>query len=106
MGLQETQQQYNTRESIQGYMFFYSSTPRKFAHGRFTTGVALVINNEWYSALEDIEPVNDRILRASFRGAVLITVIVVYAPTASRMDIEKEAFYDDLGGAYEKWQSK
>eukprot|EP00975_Prorocentrum_lima_P064854 12899998-Prorocentrum_lima.AAC.1 len=45
-------------------------------------------------------------MRASFRGAVLITIIVVYAPTASRMDIEKESFYDDLGGVYEKWQSK
>eukprot|EP00975_Prorocentrum_lima_P000591 117179-Prorocentrum_lima.AAC.1 len=44
-------------------------------------------------------------MRASFRGAVLITIIVIYAPTASRMDMEKEAFYDESGTIYEKWQS-
>eukprot|EP00975_Prorocentrum_lima_P020828 4380396-Prorocentrum_lima.AAC.1 len=41
--LQETLQQHNTRETHRGFCWYFEAPPRKFARGRFATGVGMVI---------------------------------------------------------------
>eukprot|EP00975_Prorocentrum_lima_P069467 12926573-Prorocentrum_lima.AAC.1 len=60
-----------------------------------------MVYNHYIKYLSDIEPV--RLLRATFRSSAPLTVIVAYAPTATRSDVEKDSFYDALDTIARKW---
>eukprot|EP00975_Prorocentrum_lima_P052654 11036505-Prorocentrum_lima.AAC.1 len=74
--------------------------------GTFSTGVAIVISNDLTSNIQDVEPLNDRILRITLKGVVPYTFISAYAPTAQRSDQEKDFFYDKLTELMQQWNSK
>ena len=60
-------------------------------------GIALVLKPEAAAALISYDTISPRMLKARFRGQhANITVIQVYAPTASSLDYEIEEFYTSL----------
>eukprot|EP00975_Prorocentrum_lima_P044266 9280329-Prorocentrum_lima.AAC.1 len=54
-------------------------------------------------SLADVEPISDRLLRATFRASTPLTVIVAYAPPAARSGSEKDCFYETLEALTRKW---
>eukprot|EP00975_Prorocentrum_lima_P050164 10503707-Prorocentrum_lima.AAC.1 len=59
-----------------------------------------------YSSMKDIEPVSDRIMRATFDAPAPITIVSVYAPTAAASTQEKDHFYDTLSEVVDKWRNR
>eukprot|EP00975_Prorocentrum_lima_P013619 2895538-Prorocentrum_lima.AAC.1 len=57
------------------------------------------------SSMEDIEPVSDRIIRATFDAPASITVISVYAPTPAASTQGQDHFYETLSGVLGKWRN-
>ena len=69
-------------------------------------GVGFIINNELKNYIEDIEPINDRIMTIPFVGTLPVTFICNYSPTAQATTDEKIAHYKLLRETQEKHQSK
>ena len=59
-------------------------------------GVGLAIPKHIHRCLQSVQSVSQRILTATFHGNPRLTVTVVYAPTESATDSEKDDFYDSL----------
>eukprot|EP00975_Prorocentrum_lima_P048285 10098783-Prorocentrum_lima.AAC.1 len=66
----------------------------------------MVIGPRFYESLLDIEPINDRLQRATFDAKTPITIINAYAPQAYRQDFEKDAFYEEIETHFRKWHAK
>ena len=65
--------------------------------GRHFQGVALFCSAYAAKCLTSWEPVNERLLTASFKsGSTKLTIIVCYAPTEAATDADKDAFYNQL----------
>ena len=59
--------------------------------------VAILMNNEWYSAVIVFEYVSSRILRVKFKfSRVKVCVVIVYGPSKRKVE-EREKFWNDLG---------
>ena len=66
-------------------------------------GVALILDKQAVSALEEWTPVNERLLTARFITAhAKVTVIQCYAPPNDHDDDDKDAFYQQLQDLVEK----
>ena len=59
LGLQETRSKQNTRESRKEYTWFFSG---EGGRDEWTAGVGFVINNKFLQYIQDIEPINDRLI--------------------------------------------
>jgi len=57
---------------------------------RFSTGVAIVVSNKAEGVLDDIEPVNDRIMSLRSRYKVQITIFSICAPPSERHTQDKQ----------------
>ena len=71
-------------------VIYSSSTDRR------TGGVGLAMTKHIYRCLQNVQSVNKRILSISFHGNPRLTVSIVYAPTESASDMEKDEFYNSL----------
>eukprot|EP00975_Prorocentrum_lima_P044946 9414233-Prorocentrum_lima.AAC.1 len=88
--LQETQINTNSRETRPNYHWYFSGYPRITRGQRFVTGVGIVYHKRWRHYINDIRPINDRMMLIQLNGTVPITIITVYAPPAGRTEAEKE----------------
>ena len=59
-------------------------------------GVAFAIQKKALPILEEVEPVNSRIIRAKLKGKIDINVLICYAPQAATMNHFKDHFWDTL----------
>ena len=55
--------------------FFSGEGGRK----EYTVGVGMIISNKFMQYIEDIEPINDRLMYAILRGTVECNIICTYA---------------------------
>eukprot|EP00975_Prorocentrum_lima_P029142 6120175-Prorocentrum_lima.AAC.1 len=75
MGLQETRSRATTKEVRQQTTWYFAGSPET-AHppaAVYATGVALVISNSLMKSLADVEPISDRLIRATFRASTPLT---------------------------------
>ena len=94
MVLQETYVKQNTREVRKGFTWYFSGENKT---GReWTAGVAIIVETTYVKYIEDIEPINDRLMHITIRGTMPITLICVYIPQGARTTEEKEEVYEQL----------
>jgi len=103
LALQETRNSQNTRETRKGHTWFFSG---EGGRETYTAGVALVIDNEYLQFIDDLEPINDRIMYITLKGTIKTTIVSAYAPTADRTTEEKEQYYLDIQQVIDKKKSK
>ena len=91
--IQETRIGQNTREARKNYTWYFSGE-----NGRpeYTAGVAIVIKNKMIKHMEDIEPINDRLMTMKLKGTLQIKIINTYIPQAKRPGEEKDTAYQKL----------
>ena len=82
----------NIRETRRSYTWFFSGEGGRKEH---TGGVAIVVHNSYLQYIEDIEPITDRIMYITLRGAMPTTIITVYMSAADRPYEEKSETYDN-----------
>lgn len=58
--------------------------------------VGLLMNPRLTALLSSTEKISDRILMSHFKDNPAITIIVAYAPTEDKNNVDKDLFYDDL----------
>ena len=93
-GATRTYVKQNTREVRKGFTWYFSGENKT---GReWTAGVAIIVETSYVKYIEDIEPINDRIMHITIRGTMPITLICVYIPQAARTTEEKEEVYEEL----------
>lgn len=91
--LRETRAKQNTRETKKDYTWFFGG---ERGRPEYTAGVAIVVHNSYLQDIEDIEPINCRVMYITLRGAMPTTIISAYLPTADRPSEEKTTTYDLL----------
>ena len=99
----ETRNKQNSRESRQQYTWFFSG---EGGRNEYTAGVGIVIDNEYLQHIDDIEPITDRLMYITLKGAITITIVVAYMPPADRPEEEKTKAYQDLQQLIDKRKSK
>ena len=87
-GLQETRIGQDSRESRKEYTWYFSGEKHK--DKKKVHGVGCVINNKIIQHIEDIEPINERIMTVTLKAILPIKIIICYAPIANRDTEEKE----------------
>ena len=98
--LQETRNKQNSRESRKSFTWFFSG---EGGREEYTAGVGMVINNNFLKYVEDIEPVNDRLMYATLRGTIESNIICTYMPPAERQN-HLERLAEDKDNAYDEIQ--
>jgi len=107
--LQETRNNQNSRESRKSYTWFFSG---EGGREEYTAGVGMVINNNFLKYIEDIEPVNDRLMYATLRGTIESNIICTYMPPAERQNHleklveDKDKAYDEIQKVIDKKRNK
>ena len=107
--LQETRNNQNSRESRKSYTWFFSG---EGGREEYTAGVGMVINNNFLKYIEDIEPVNDRLMYATLRGTIESNIICTYMPPAERQNHleklveDKDKAYDEIQKVIDKKKNK
>ena len=84
--IQESRTKCNQRESRKEYTWFFSGE-----NGRpeYTAGLAIVIKNDYLKYVQDIEPIDDRLMILTLKGIMPITIINTYIPQAERPEEER-----------------
>lgn len=99
IGLQEHRRVHEEEvkfERIDGHLLVTSSAWRNSAQAA-VGGVGLLINKKVEKALCDVTSVTSRILKATFAGNPVATLVVVYSPTNMRQNHdETELFYESI----------
>jgi len=72
------------------YVFIYTSAIK--GQG----GIGLLINKKYELAIKNISKISDRILTVNFYSNPTLTITVVYAPTETSEEKDKNLFYDSL----------
>jgi exonuclease III len=107
--LQETRNNQNSRESRKSYTWFFSG---EGGRQEYTAGVGMVINNNFLKYIEDIEPVNDRLMFVTLRGIIESNIICTYMPPAERQNHlerlveDKDKAYDEIQKVIDKKKNK
>ncbi len=101
--IQETRIKHNTKEARKEYTWYFSGE-----NGRetYTAGVGMIINNKYIQHIDDIEPINDRLMRLTLKGSLPVTIINTYIPTADRPQQEKDIIYEDIKQIIRKHKNK
>ena len=92
--LQETRCRENIRESRKNYTWFFSGEGGNTT--TYTPGVGLVMHNSFLQYIEDIEPINDRLMYITLKGTMPCTIICCYMAQSDRPSEEKTACYEKL----------
>ena len=100
--LQETKSPQNKREIIKEHTWYFSGNDKDRCHH----GVGIVINNNLSKRIEDIEPINDRLMYITLAGVLPLNLIVTYMPTSIHSPDEKEQCYTKLHDTYDTLESK
>ena len=76
----ETHINTNHTETRKHYTWYFSGGDTKDHH---FAEVAIVISNKWNNTIEDIQPINERIMYITLTHAIPSTMIAAHAPTAA-----------------------
>ena len=108
LGLSEVRwNQSGTKRLTTGEVILYSGHEDENAH--HTEGVAIMMSKEAQKALTEWEPIDSRIITATFKTGVdrlKIKVIQCYAPTNDAEETVKDNFYDRLQSVIMSSRSK
>ncbi len=102
-GIQETRSNINSRETRKEYTWFFSG---EGGREKYTAGVGLVIGNKFLQFIEDIEPIDDRLMYITLKCAIEITIVITYMPAADRPTEEKQRAYGNLQKVIDKRKGK
>ena len=75
---------------------------RRGVRTEYTAGVEFVMDNNYIQYIQDVEPVNDRLITMTIEYTMPITLISAYMPQAGRPEEEKHAAYDNLTKHYKR----
>ena len=101
-GIQETYKGENKQINRDKYTWYYSGNKQENCRH----GVAFVIRNELTNYIQDIIPINERLMIIKLKGTMSITIIVCYAPTANAETSEKDKFYKTLHNEMRKAKNR
>ena len=101
--LTETHINTNSKETKQKYTYYFSGGDTKEHH---FAGVAVVSRNELRNYIEDIQPINERIMIITMKFTIPTTIIAVYAHTAQQPLQDKQQFYNEIKKIHNKHKSK
>ncbi|CAF1615910.1 unnamed protein product, partial [Adineta ricciae] len=87
---EQTNTAYQTLNDETWRFEYCSATPE--GHG----GIGLLMNPRMSAFFSSSEKISNRIMAVHFMGNPAITIIITYAPTEDKSDVEKDMFYDDL----------
>ncbi|CAF1687472.1 unnamed protein product, partial [Adineta ricciae] len=87
---EQTNTAYQTLNDETWRFEYCSATPE--GHG----GIGLLMNPRMPAFFSSSENISNRIMAVHFMGNPAITIIITYAPTEDKSDVEKDMFYDDL----------
>ena len=102
LALQETKCSENKRENRKDHTWYF----RGHGEDKCEQGVGIIINNKLAKHIEDIEPINERIMYITIGGTLPINIIVVYMPTAVHQSDEKDKCYNILQDTYNEFKNK
>ena len=102
LALQETKSGHSKRETRKDYTWYFSGNGEERCHH----GVGLVIRKDIAKHIEDIEPINDRLMYITIDGTIQINIIVAYMPTAIDPTEIKDKAYENLQNLYDKLKNK
>lgn len=102
-GIQETRNNRNSRETRKEYTWFMSG---EGGREEYTAGVGIIIANKHIQHIEDIEPIDDRIMYMVLKGVLEVTILVCYCPPADRPSDEKVAHYEKTQKIFDKRKGK
>ena len=103
--LQETHSANNSREARGNYTWFFSGE-KKQEGTEWSAGVGIVVENKYVQYIEDIEPINDRIIRMTLNGKMPVTILGIYLPQAGRPEEEGELIAKQVDREIKKWKAK
>ena len=92
LALQETKSPHSKRETRKDYTWYFSGNGKEKCHH----GVGLVIRSDLAKHIEDIEPINERLMYMTIDGTIPINIIVAYMPTSIENTETKEKAYENL----------
>ena len=93
--IQETHVNTNGKEQNKQYTWFFSGdTTKNTDHTH--AGVAIIIKNDLLNYIQDIQPINDRLMYITLEHIMPVTFINVYMPTAEHTTEVKELCYKQL----------
>ncbi len=103
--LQETHSAWDSREARGNYTWYFSGE-KKLLEEQWTAGVGVVIENKHIQHVEDVEPMNDRMIRLAIKGSMPTTMLGVYMPQAGRSEADRDKAYDTLNGIVRKYKGR
>ena len=66
-------------------------------------GVAIIVNNKLTKLIDDIQPINDRLISITFGSQTKLSIINNYAHTAAACTEDKNKHYNALLKIQKKW---
>ena len=99
----ETHINTNNKETRKEHTYYFSGGDTKDHH---YAGVAIIVKNELQNYIEDIQPINERLMRITLSLAIPVTLIAVYAHTAMEEYETKKKLYDEIKEEFNKHKSK
>ena len=99
----ETHINTNNKETRKEYTYYFSGGDTKQHH---FAGVAIIVKNKLINYMEDIQPINERLMTITLNLAIPVTVIAVYAHTAMEDYEIKKKLYDEIKAEFTKHKSK
>lgn len=81
------------------FSVFYSGTAKKVGQ----CGTGFIVTKKMRESIMEFEPINERMCRIRIRGKLRnLSIMLVYAPTEDKDEVEKETFYEELEKNYNK----
>ena len=94
---------------MNNYTWVFSGEGGRKEH---TAGVGMVISNKFMQYIEDIVPINDRLMYFTIRGIIECNIICTYMPPAERQNLperlieDKEKTYEEIQKVIDKKKNK
>lgn len=97
LALQETKQKETGISTIKGYNFFNSGGEDRYL------GVGFIVSKEVKESIIDFEAISNRVCKMRIQGKYRkITICNIHAPTEDKDVREKNEFYEEIGGIWER----
>jgi exonuclease III len=98
VALQETKSPQSKRETRKNYTWCFSGN----GENRCNHGVGIVIRSDLAKHIEDIEPINERLMYITPASTLPISIIVTYMPTSTENAEIKDKAYENQQNTHEK----
>ena len=92
--VQETRGKHNSREARKTHTWFFSS--ENPVNPKYTAGVAIIIENKLTKHIQNIVPINDRLMYLQLDHTTPITIVNCHCPSAASPSEDKEDMYAQI----------